>query len=81
MDIDEIIELVRGDERLQRELINDPSIREKLYEKYNGMKPSPSDPSLPHSFWSSKHADRRTQGQTDVFRTPHRSDEGKELCS
>ena len=77
LETDEIIELIKGNEKLQKEIINDPTLREKLMERFSTMKHSSSDPNLPHSFWSSKYAERRTQGNTDVFRTPLRSDEGE----
>lgn len=78
MDEQDIIALIKNNEKLQREIINDPVLRERLYEKFSGMRNSASDQTLPHSFWSSKHGyDRRTQGDTDYLRTPMRSLEDK----
>ena len=80
MEADDILNLIRENEDLQRQIIDDPMLREKLYERFNGMKHSASDFTLPHSQWSSKHiGERRTQGQTNLFHTPLRSDEGKDL--
>lgn len=77
MEEQEIIALIKNNEKLQREIINDPVLRERLYEKFSGMRNSASDQTLPHSFWSSKHGfDRRTHGDTDYIRTPMRSLEG-----
>ena len=74
---EEILALIKGNENLQRKIIDDPTLRERLYEKFNIMKHSSSDQTLPHSFFSSKHGpDRRTQGDTNIFRTPMRSLEG-----
>ena len=79
MNNEDIVNLIKNNERIQRLIINDPELRDRLYEKFNVMKPSASDQSLPQSFWSSKHiADRRTQGQTHPYRTPLKSEtEGK----
>lgn len=81
LDTDEIIEMIKTNEKLQKEIINDPALRDKLMERFSTMKHSSSDPNFPHSFWSSKYAERRTQGNTDVFRTPLRSDEGTIKCN
>jgi len=78
----QILALIRGNGQLQRMIIEDPMLRERLYEKFSGgMKHSSSDHTLnPNSFFSSKHiGDRRTQGETNIFRTPMRSlEEDKE---
>ena len=76
MDYDEIVSMIKDNEKLQKKIINDPALREKLYEKFSGMRPSASDQTLPHSFWSARHGERRTQGDTNLFVTPMRPDEG-----
>jgi hypothetical protein len=73
----EIIAMIKDNEKLQRRIINDPVLRERLYEKFNGMKNRASDQTSLNSFWSNKNLmDRRTQGGTDYLRTPMRSNEG-----
>lgn len=75
MEYDEIVNMIKGNESIQKKIINDPDLRERLYEKFSGMKPSASDQTLPNSFWSSKHmGDRRTQGQTNPYHTPLKSE-------
>lgn len=78
MDEEEILNLVRSNEKLQRMILSDPALRDRLYERY-GMKPSSSDHTLPYSQFSSKHeGDRRTQAHSNLFRTPMR-DEGMNI--
>ena len=54
--------------------MNDPVLREKFVEKYNGLRHSGSDQTLPQSFWSSKYGDRRTHANTYMYNTPLKSD-------
>lgn len=78
MSYNEIVTMIRENENLQRVILNDPSLREQLIAKYGGMKHSMSD----HSLYSSKYGDRRTHGNTQLYATPRRSEEGmgKLLC-
>jgi len=78
LETEEILAIIKANEDLQRRIINDPVLRDNLYEKFNVMKHSNSDHTLPNSFFSSKHmGERRTEGDTNIFRTPMRSQEGK----
>ena len=76
MDYEEIINLIKENEKIQRKIINDPFLREKLYEKFFKMRHSASDQTMPNSFSSSKYDERGTQANTLKFRTPNKSDEG-----
>jgi hypothetical protein len=77
MEEQEIIAMIKDNEKLQRRIINDPILRERLYEKFSGMKNRSSDQTNLNSFWSNKNGmGRRTQGDTDYLRTPMRSNEG-----
>lgn len=77
MDYEEIINFIKENEKIQKCIINDPFLREKLYEKFFKMRNSGSDQTMPHSFYSSKYDDRGTQANTLKFRTPNKSDEGR----
>lgn len=76
MDYEEILNLIKENEKIQKKIINDPFLREKLYEKFFKMRNSGSDQTLPNSFSSSKYDDRWTQANTMKYRTPNKSDEG-----
>ena len=54
--------------------MNDPVLREKFVEKYNGLRHNGSDQTLPQSFWSSKYGDRKTHANTYLYNTPNKSD-------
>ena len=54
--------------------MNDPVLREKFIEKYNDLRHSGSDQTLPQSFWSSKYDDRRNHTNTYIYNTPNNSD-------
>lgn len=70
--------LIKENEELQRQIIDDPMLREKLFERLKGMRHSNSDFTRPYTQYSSKHlAERRTGGESNLFHTPLRSDEGK----
>ena len=78
LETDEILAIIKGNEELQRRIINDPVLRESLYEKFNVLKQSNSDHTLPNSFFSSKHmGERRTEGDTNITGTPMKSQESK----
>jgi hypothetical protein len=66
--------MIRTNEKIQQQIINDPAIRDKLYEKFNHLRNSGSDQTHPSSFWSSKYGDRRTHANTNLYQTPMRSD-------
>ena len=77
MDYEDILNIIKENEMIQKKIINDPILRERLIEKFSKMRHSSSDQTLPHSFYSSKYDDRNTQANTIKYRTPYKSDEGK----
>lgn len=81
MDYEEIIKIIKENEKIQRRIVNDPDLRDKLYEKFNYIRHSGSDQTLPHSFYSSKFEERRTVANTDKFRTPLKDYEGTVLAT
>lgn len=74
-DFDEIINVIKYNEKIQQQIMNDPVLREKFIEKYNEMRHSGSDQTLPSSFWSKNGDQRRTHAHTYNYNTPLKSDD------